>query len=696
MTGPHQFAEDLQQITEAALAYLDLDDLLRELLERVVAILGTDTAAILLLDEETNELVARAAKGIEEEVERGVRVPVGQGFAGRVAAERQAVVLEPTPETVVNPLLVEKGISTLAGVPLIVERRLIGVLHVGTLTPRDFDARDLMLLQVAADRAALAIDHARLFEAERRARIEIEQLEHLTEAALAYLDLDDLLRELLERIAAMLATDTAAILLLDEETNELVARAAKGIEEEVERGVRVPVGQGFAGRVAAERRPVVVVPSPATVVNPLLYERGIKSLAGVPLVVEGSLIGVLHVGMLTPREFTPADFRLLQLVADRAALAIEHDRLFEQHRIAEILQRGLLPERMPDLPGVALAARYLPAVTPSTVGGDWYDVIALSDGRIGIAIGDVVGRGVEAAASMGRLRTALRAYALDGGSASETAARVVRYAAALDPVYMATLAYALVDPDAGTAHIVSAAHPPPLVVSPDGTAEYADVRPEPPVGSGGVATFDETEIHLDPGTTLLFYTDGLIERRGERLATGQERLAAAAAAAPFDPELLCADVCATMLGDEEFRDDVAVLALQPVGATADRIDLSIAARPTELPAIRRLLRRWLRAAGVSEAEMAPILLASGEACTNAIEHAYGPADALFALRAGYHEGEVTIEVRDNGRWREPRGQNRGRGLALMEIFMDSVTVDRSDSGTTVTLVKRVDDAVSVG
>ena len=689
MTGPQQFGEDLLKITEAALAYLDLDELLRELLERISDILETDTAAILLLDEETDELVARAALGLEEEVERGVRVPVGAGFAGRVAVERRAVVIEPTLETVVNPLLVEKGIKTLAGVPLVVERRLIGVLHVGALTNRDFTERETMLLQIAADRAALAIDHSRLYERERRARIEVEQVERVTEAALAYLDLDELLRELLERISAMIGSDTAAILLLDEEKQELVARAAKGLEEEVERGIRVPVGAGFAGRVAAERRPVVVEPSPATVINPILTEKGIKTLAGVPLVVEGRLIGVLHVGTLHPRTFTEADFRLLQLAADRAALAIEHDRLFEQHRIAETLQRSLLPERMPDLPGVALAARYLPAATQSAVGGDWYDVIQLSDGRIGIGIGDVVGRGVQAAALMGQLRTALRAYALDGGSAADTAARLVRYVSSLDPGHMATMLYALVDPDAGVAQIVSAAHPAPLVVSPSGSAVYVELRPEPPLGTAGIGSFEETEVHLQPGTTLLFYTDGLIERRGARLSEGRAALASAAAAAPFDPELLCADVCQALVGDTEIRDDVAILALQPVGATEERIELEIAARPDELPAIRRLLRRWLRAAGVGDADVSPVLLAAGEACTNAIEHAYGPVDAVFRLIAECHDREVTIEVRDSGRWREPRGQNRGRGLGLMEVFMDSVEVERSDEGTTVTLVKRV-------
>ena len=686
-------AESLQRITDAALAYLDLDDLLQEILERVAAILRTDTAAILLLDEETNELVARAAKGIEEEVEQQVRIPMGAGFAGRVAAERRPVAVKVSPETVVNPLLIQKGIKSLLGVPLIVEGTLVGVLHVGALTHREFAPTEEGLLQVAADRLALAIDHARLYESERKARAELEQLQSVTEAALAYLDLDDLLNELLERATAILHTDTAAILLLEEEAGELVARAAKGIEEEVEQGVRIPLGKGFAGGIAAARRPLTVVPSPETVVNPLLIEKGIKTLLGVPLVVERRLIGVLHVGSLTPRTFTAADERLLQLVGDRAALAIEHDRLFEQYRIAATLQRSLLPERMPELPGVALAARYFPASTPSTVGGDWYDVIPLADGRVGVAIGDVLGRGVDAAALMGQLRTALRAYALESDSASDTAARLSRFAATLEPGQMATMLYALVDPEKGRATVVSAAHPVPLLVRPDGSTRFIELVPEPPLGTGGPGVFSEAEIELEPGATLLLYTDGLVERRGERLAAGQAALARAAGNATFDPELLCAEVCSELVGDADNRDDVAVIAVQAVGASDARLELQVAARPDELAAVRRLLRRWLRAAGMAPRDTSAVLVAVGEACTNAVEHAYGPGDAVFELVVERSEDEVVIEVRDHGTWREPRGANRGRGIGLMEMFMDEVALDRGEAGTTVRLVKRLGNAV---
>jgi signal transduction histidine kinase len=322
----------LQALTDAALAHLELDTLLATLLVRTRETLAVDTCAVLLLDEETNELVARAAVGIEEEVEQGVRIPVGRGFAGRVAADRHAVVLDDVDHSdVLNPILREKGIKSLLGVPLIVAGRVLGVLHVGSLVPRIFDADDIELLQLAADRAAIAIDHASAFEAERQARQRVEHVQAVTDAALAYLELDQLFAVLLPRIRDILGADTCAVLLVDEHADELVARAAVGIEEEVVQGVRIPIGGGFAGRIAAERRPVILNDvDHAHVLNPILREKGIKSLLGVPLLIGNEPLGVLHVGTLTHRRFTRNDVELLRLVADRVAIAIERVRLHEQ------------------------------------------------------------------------------------------------------------------------------------------------------------------------------------------------------------------------------------------------------------------------------------------------------------------------------------------------------------------------------
>jgi signal transduction histidine kinase len=330
----------LQAVTDAALAHLEVEELLRVLLPRIRDILGADTCAVLLLDEETDELVARAAVGIEEEVEAGVRIPVGDGFAGRVAAGKRPIVLDDIDEAeVLNPILREKGVRSMLGVPLLVAGGVIGVLHVGTLTRREFDEDDVDLLQLAADRAAVAIEHARLFEAERQARQRIEHVQAVTDAALAHLELEELLEVLLPRIRDILVADTCAVLLLDRETDELVARAALGIEEEVIAGVRIPMGGGFAGRVAATRRPVII-DNLATfpVLNPILREKGIESMLGVPLLIGDDAIGVMHIGSLVRRRFTSENVELLQLVAQRVALAIERAQLHEQTRQFDLLK----------------------------------------------------------------------------------------------------------------------------------------------------------------------------------------------------------------------------------------------------------------------------------------------------------------------------------------------------------------------
>jgi signal transduction histidine kinase len=319
----------LQSVTDAALAHLHLSELLEALLERTQRILDVDTCAILLLDEPTNELVAQAALGIEEEVEHGVRIPVGAGFAGRIAAEKRPIILDDVDHgPVLNPILREKGIRSMLGVPLVVEGEVRGVFHVGSLKPRAFHEDEVELLQLVADRAALAIEHARLFEAERAARERIENVQAVTDAALAHLEVNELLKVLLPRIRDILCTDTCAVLLRDDETNELVARAALGIEEEV--GVRIPIGAGFAGRVAAEARPMVIDVDEYPVFNPILRRKQLKSMVGVPLLVRGESLGVLHVGTLAPRQFTQDEVELLQLVAERVAIAIERAQLHEE------------------------------------------------------------------------------------------------------------------------------------------------------------------------------------------------------------------------------------------------------------------------------------------------------------------------------------------------------------------------------
>jgi signal transduction histidine kinase len=341
----------LQSVMEVALAHLTLDELLDELLVRVRAALEADTAAILMFDEEADELVARAAKGIEEEVEQGVRIPLGAGFAGRVAAERRSISIENVDEAhIYNPILRQKGIKSLLGTPLIARGKVLGVLHVGTLSRHRFDQDEIELLEIVAERVSQSIDHGLLFEEAREAQERAEatadrlrKVQEVTEAALGGLTLDDLLDELLLRVRTALDADTAAVLLLDEEANELFSRAAKGVEEEVERDMRIPLGEGFAGRVAAMRRSVSIEDvEHADVLNPILREKGIRSLLGVPLISRGRVLGVLHVGTLERRAFSQDETELLEIVAERVAVALERSLVHEELLALDNLKREFI------------------------------------------------------------------------------------------------------------------------------------------------------------------------------------------------------------------------------------------------------------------------------------------------------------------------------------------------------------------
>ena len=517
----------------------------------------------------------------------------------------------------------------------------------------------------------------------------LRDLKSVTDAALSYLPLGALLNELLERVVEILDVDTAAILLLEDDGRSLVPRAAKGLEEEVQRRVRIPVGKGFAGRVAGTRQAVRISDlEHAEIVNPLLRRKGLRSLLGVPLIVEGNVLGVLHVGSFVDRTFTDDDVDLLWSAGDRAALAI-HGRLSERERgLADALQQSLIP-KLPEVLGVGLEGRYLPAAE-AKLGGDWYDAFPLPGGRLGMAIGDVSGRGFYAAALMGQLRSGLRAYAMDHGSPSEVAERLSQLLRHLEPGRNATLLYLLLDPQEGSLQLASAGHPPPLVLDGDGHCAYIPMPGSVPLGAVRYAHYEDVEARLEPGASIVLYTDGVVERPGQPLDEGLELLRATVCRTDCEPEAMCDAVLRTMLPDGATRDDAALLVGRAL-PLSDPLELSLPADVDTIPSLRRVLGRWLREAEASSTEIEEITLACSEACANAIEHAYAPGPAALEVTASVStQGETVISIRDFGSWRPARGAHRGRGMVLMKGLMDTVDVDSGDDGTTVRLARRLE------
>ncbi|MGC4847326.1 PP2C family protein-serine/threonine phosphatase [Micromonospora sp. DT15] len=388
----------------------------------------------------------------------------------------------------------------------------------------------------------------------------LRRIEAITDAALSGLNIAELLDELLERVRDLLKVDTATILLLDDHTGELVATAAKGLEEEVRRGFRIRVGRGFAGRVAATRAPVTIDNvTPDDVVNPILLATGIRALLGVPMLVNGNLVGVLHVGSLALRRFGPDDVRLLQLVADRAGLAGQARAQVLDRQAALALQRSLLPGRLPDIPGLDLAARYVPGHDLG-IGGDWYDVFTLPSGWLGAVIGDVSGHGLPSAVVMGRIRSALRAYALDSDDPATALTSLDRKIHHFEAGSLTTAVYALIAPDRTTVHLSSAGHLPPLLAVPGHPTRPVNLTVDRPLGVGRPSVDRRTTVlDLPPGASLVLYTDGLVERRSEVIDTGIERLVGAVQSGPA--EALCDHIMVTT-AEERPNDDIALLVIR--------------------------------------------------------------------------------------------------------------------------------------
>lgn len=399
----------------------------------------------------------------------------------------------------------------------------------------------------------------------------LRDLQSVTDAALSHLDPQALLDALVDRVKDALEADTAAVLLLDREHGQLVATAANGLEEEVRQGVRIPLGRGFAGRVAAERRPVIIDQVDHTnVLNPILLAKGVRSLIGAPLLADGEVIGVLHVGTLSPRRFTSQDADLLQLAADRAALAVQSLTSQLDRASAAALQRSLVPSALPPVNGLQMAARYVPG--SGSIGGDWYDVFTLPSGELCAVIGDVAGSGLKAAVIMGRLRSALRAYALETTDPADVLDRLDIKIRHFEPDAMATVLYAVFDHSLDQVRISSAGHLPPIIARQGQPAVVAEVANDILLGVAALKPRQVTTLSFPPGALLCLYTDGLVESRNRPIDDGIARLCAAITAG--EPDVACASVMGAMAEDALPADDIALLMLrrQPAGlAEAGRL-----------------------------------------------------------------------------------------------------------------------------
>ncbi|MFI7501505.1 SpoIIE family protein phosphatase [Streptomyces sp. NPDC049687] len=413
--------------------------------------------------------------------------------------------------------------------------------------------------------------------------------------------------------------------------------------------------------------------SAGTALEPGLAGIGPGGLAVLPLPAKGRVAGVCLVGWDLPHEFVPEERSLLTATAALVGQALQRAHAHDaEQELATMLQRSLLPRRLPELPGGIAVARYLPARRGLQVGGDWYDVIALSEDRVALVIGDVQGHSAGAATIMGQMRTAVRAYAMEGHPPDVVVSHANRLLVGMETDLFATCCYAELDMEEGNTLFVRAGHLAPLLRHPDGGTEEVEVAGGPPLGILAEAEFPMTSVALAPGTVLALVTDGLVEAADLPLDEGMRRTRTSFAAAdPADPGAM-ADA---LLGDAGRReDDVALLLLRYDGMTTRpiRAGWMVWRLPDAVMHARRFTARTLRRWKVPAAADAVLLVVS-ELVTNALVHTQGPVRLDLVLRGD----RVRVSVSDSS----PRAPAKpvivdwestgGRGLMLVEAMSES-------------------------
>jgi anti-sigma regulatory factor (Ser/Thr protein kinase) len=301
-----------------------------------------------------------------------------------------------------------------------------------------------------------------------------------------------------------------------------------------------------------------------------------------------------------------------------------------------------------------------------------------------------VGRGIAAAATMGQMRSALRAILMQADNSGAMAERLNRFALGLGDCVLTTVVLAVFEPGTGRLRYTNAGHPPPLLVTADGEASFLDGVPSPPMGVMETPRYRERALQLEPGSTLLLYTDGLVERSTEVLDVGLERLRVVADGSVADVDALCERVAHALANPHAAQDDdVTMIALHALAALEEQIVLKVAGDPGALTASRDTVRRWLGEAGADPVEIHDITMACNEACQNAIEHAYDLGADLFDVVLERSGADIRVTVRDHGSWKTTTSPDRGRGLELMRELMDAVDVDASELGSTIAMRRRL-------
>ncbi len=389
----------------------------------------------------------------------------------------------------------------------------------------------------------------------------------------------------------------------------------------------------------------------------------------------------------SPAELDAINRRLTKSLAEKEELLHMYQR---ERRVASVLQDASLPHDLPAEPGLRFDAVYRPGASESEIGGDWYDAFVRHDGSVFISIGDVSGRGLDAAVTMGKVRQALRTLALRMDDTDEILAAADMVLRTERPDAMATALVALFDPKSSRLTYALAGHPAPLMRAPDGTVVELAAVAGLPLGLRTGSEPPPVAVDVAPGSVIAFFTDGLLEMDRD-VTAGLAAVRAELAGPRYEPAddpgtPLAQQLTEALLAGKTPRDDIAVLMMAVSGDAPRTLSIELPALPANARVARAALARYLRRAGLSDDAVFRAEVAAGEAVMNAIEHAYSTRPGSFCLSASLDADRVTIEVRDEGSWRRPREDGRGRGLIIMREMCDTVELRQGD-GTAGSVVR---------
>jgi serine phosphatase RsbU (regulator of sigma subunit)/integral membrane sensor domain MASE1/anti-sigma regulatory factor (Ser/Thr protein kinase) len=588
--------------------------------------------------------------------------PFPAGSATALAMERgELVVLTPVGQAGAE----DARVSAAAAIPL--HDHQGGVLDLLEVEwgPDDFDGDVERSLHNAATAIDQSVQRASLFESESRASMESETLRFTAQLLATAATVQDVATRFVEQVAPRLGASGAW---------SSVITTQEGLRPVASMDTDGPAPEHLLSRAVTGRGPAFG-----------RVERGAQAVA-LALRTGSEVLGAVALSFPGQNPPEAGDNSLIAATADLVAQAIGRARLYDSEReVVVALQKALLPSALDPGPQFELSVDYRPASSALPAGGDWYDVLPLPQGQTALIVGDVVGQGVGAAAVMGQLRTACAALAPTAANPSELIGRLESFAATIEGADCTSMVVAFLDPATRTLSYSCAGHPPPVLIAPDGQpALLSEAVSAPLCGLRRAPRVDGTAA-LEPGASVLLYTDGLVERRGEVLDHGLERLLDAARGGARDPAELSQRIIDSLLDDHDAHDDLVLLAIRFSPAERGILSTTFPADLSALRPLRDEIRTGLEAFGVDHDRRDDIVLALCEAAGNAIEHAYRDAEpgTVQVQLWGEEDGSVMAMVRDFGRWQDlPATGPRGRGIEIIRA-LGQVEVRRNPSGTTV-------------